>query len=253
MGYRVDEIDKRILYELVADARRTSAPMIAESVDVTPATIRHRIDQLEEHGIIQGYHAAIDYERVNGRITTQYICTASVSDRPQVMHEVLQVSGVVKVRELLAGRENLLVTAVGTDTQDMSRIARELSDLGLDLVREDIVKAEITGPYEPFVPDSTHPQMRVADFQSLSGGAEVVEFTVPEDAPITGQTLEAANESGLIDDEILVVSLERGETMLTPKGDTTIEAGDVLSLFAPDSIPEQTMRAFQPDADDIAE
>lgn len=253
MGYRIDEIDKRILYELVADGRRTSAPMIADPVDVTPATIRHRIDQLEDEGIIQGYHAAIDYEQVNGRITTQYTCTAPVSDRQRLMQEALEISGVVNVRELLAGQENLVITAIGTDTQDMSRISEELTELGLELVQENIVKNEVTQPYQPFAPDSAHQPPRIADFRSLSGGAEVVEFTVPEDAPIVGQTLEEANETGVLADEHLVVSLERGDAMLTPKGDTTIEAGDVLTLFAPESIPDRTAQAFQADSDEITE
>src|SRR6056297_1459226 len=103
MSYRIDEIDQRILYHLAADARNTSAPMIAEEVDVTPATVRHRITQLEDHGIIEGYHAAIDYEATNGKLTTQFTCTAPVSEREQLAADALTVSGVVHVRELMAG------------------------------------------------------------------------------------------------------------------------------------------------------
>lgn len=251
MSYRADEIDRRILYELVADARRTSAPMIADPVDVTPATIRHRIDRLEDHGIIQGYHAAIDYERIDGRITTQYRCTAPVADRQRLMREALQISGVINVRELLAGRENLMIMAVGNDTQDIARISRELSDIGLDLVQEDIVANEITQPYHGFSPDSTQHRPLLADYQSLSGDAEAVEFTVPEGAAIAGQTLEAATDSGYLTEEMLVVSVERGDTVLTPSGGTTIETGDVLTLFAPNPVPDRTIQAFQAESDGV--
>jgi Trk K+ transport system NAD-binding subunit len=81
----------------------------------------------------------------------------------------------------------------------------------------------------------------------------VVESTVPEDVPIAGQTLEAADENGLLADEHLVASLERGDEMLTPKEDTTVKAGDVLTLLAPGVIPDRTARAFRTDSDQIPE
>lgn len=245
MSYRIDEIDKRILYHLAADARNTTAPTIADEVDVTPATIRHRISQMEEAGVIQGYHADIDYERTESRIVNQFTCTVPVADRRRLAREALQVSGVVHVRKLMAGRENLVVTAVGTGTEDITRIARELSNLGLDLEREDIVQDEQFQPYLPFGPDDDGARQSLADVQSLTGGAEVIEFTVPEDAAITGTTLESANESGLIDDESLVISIERGDAVLTPKGDTVIEAGDVVTVFAPESVSDRIVAAFE--------
>lgn len=54
MANRLDEIDKRVLYHLAADARDTSAPAIAEEVNVSAGTIRNRIRQLEADGTIKG-------------------------------------------------------------------------------------------------------------------------------------------------------------------------------------------------------
>jgi len=39
MGYRLDQIDKRIIYRLVEDARRISAPDIADELDVSSGAI----------------------------------------------------------------------------------------------------------------------------------------------------------------------------------------------------------------------
>lgn len=245
MGYRIDEIDKRILYHLVADARNTSGAMIAEKVDVTPATIRNRIKQLEEHGVITGYHAEVDYERTDGQTTVEFTCTADPSERQRLAQEVLGVSGVVEVRELIAGRENLRVTAVGPDNDDVSRIARELSELGLAIESQAIVHDEVTQPYQPFAPEEGQGSASLTDFRSLAGGAEVVEFTVAETAPIAGHTLAEANDAGLLPDDILVIGLERGETMLAPGGESTIQAGDVVTLFARDALPDRTLEAFE--------
>lgn len=244
MGIRIDNIDRRILYHLAADARNTTAPTIAEKVDVTPATIRHRIQRLEEHGLLQGYHADVDYERADGLTHVEFTCTASPQDRQRLAQSCAEISGVVNVRELTSGQENIRITALGRDSDDISRLARELSDLGLEVDQQAIVHGEFTQPYQPFAPDEGTGNASLTDFRSLSGGAEVIEFTVSEDAPAAGATLAEANDSGLLPDDALVISLERGETIQAPHGDTTIEAGDVLTLFARDSLPDETIDAF---------
>ncbi|MFB6092833.1 MAG: TrkA C-terminal domain-containing protein [Haloquadratum sp.] len=244
MGHRIDDIDRRILYHLARDARNTSGSMIADKVDVTPATIRNRIHQLEEHGIIRGYNAAIDYERSDGLTQLEFTCTAPPADRQRLGTECTDVSGVVRVRELTTGRENLRITAVCTDSDDISRLTRELSDLGLSIDHQAVVHSELTQPYQPFAPEEAGQTASLTDFRSLSGGAEIIEFTVSEDAPIAGQTLAEANRSGLLSDDILVISLERGETIEAPNGDTTICAGDVVTIFARDSLPDETLTAF---------
>ncbi len=109
MNTQLDEIDKQILYELAADARNTSAPMIAEKVDVSSATIRNRITELEESGIIEGYHAAINYEQCEGRLTNLFSCHAPVKDRRELIQQALQIPGVVGVSELRTGQRNVQI------------------------------------------------------------------------------------------------------------------------------------------------
>lgn len=244
MSYRVDDIDRRILFHLAADARNTTAPTIAEKVDVTPATIRHRIQQLEEHGLLEGYHAAVDYERAGEFTQVEFTCTASPEDRQRVAQDCAEISGVVQVRELTSGQENLRVTALGRDSDDISRLARQLSELGLAVDEQAIVHDEFRQPYQPFAPDEGSGNASLTDFRSLSGGAEVIEFTVSEDAPVAGSTLAEANDSGLLPDGALVISLERGDTIRAPNGETAIRAGDVVTLFARDSLPDETIEAF---------
>jgi DNA-binding Lrp family transcriptional regulator len=244
MEHRVDEIDKRILYYLGGDARNTTAPAIAGEVDVTPATIRNRIQQLEEAGILRGYPADVDYERIEGRTKYLFTCTVPVTERERLAQAALDVSGVVNVRELLAGRSNLRVVAVGVDTQDLSRIAGELSDLGLEVEDEDVVEHEHFRPYQPFGPDDEPTGPSLTDFVSLAGDAEVVEFTVSEGAAVAGLTIEQAVDEGVLVDEMLVVGIERDGEVLTPKGDTELRVGDVVTLFGRDAIERETLEAF---------
>lgn len=244
MDYRADEIDKRILYHLARDARNTAAPAIADEVEVTPATIRNRIRQLEEHGILRGYHADIDYERIGGRVTYQFDCTAPVPDRDRLARAALEVSGVVTVRELMTGHANLAITVVGVDTDDVSRIASELSDLGLEIEDEGVIEEEYHHPYHPFGPEDEPAGPSLTDFMSLAGGAEVIEFTVSEGAPIAGMTIEEAVSEGLLADEMLVVGIEREGEIITPKGETDIRPGDVISLFSRDPLEKDSLWVF---------
>lgn len=244
MKGRIDEIDKRILYHLAADARNTSAPMIAEEMDVTPGTIRNRISQLEENGIITGFHAQIEYERVEGRIVNLFICTAPVAKRDRLASRVLDIPGVVNVRELMAGQRNLHVIGVGTDTNDITRIASKIANLGLEIEAEDIVQQEATQPYDPFGPENGRTEPSLADFVSLTGGAEVLEVSVAESAAIDGKSLSQADEDGTLPEDILVVGIERDDDVLTPKGDTRIEAGDIVTLFSPEETSKPAIEAF---------
>lgn len=245
MDYRVDEIDKRILYHLAADARNTAASAIAEGLDVTAGTVRNRIEQMEDRGIVTGYTAEIDYERVEGRLTNLYVCTAPVSDRERVAAQALTVSGVVDIRELQAGRRNLHVVGVGADTDDLGRISTELANLGVTIEAEHLVQNRRSHPYHPFDPENGRRRAELTDFISLTGSAEVIESSIREEMPIAGRTLAEANERGLFDDEVLVVGIERDGEVVTPDGNTRIEAGDVVTLFSREELDVDSIEGFQ--------
>lgn len=244
MSQRLDEIDKRIIHALQQDARNTSAPMVAEEMDVSPGTIRNRINQLEAAGIIKGYHADIDYERCENRLTNLFVCNTAASDRENLAKQALTVPGVVNVRELRTGRGNLQIKAVGEEMSDLTRIAHQLSKLGLEIEDEDLIQEEYFTPYEPFGPDGAKKQGVMTDMVSLSGGAEVIDVTVSPDAPIVDTTLREANEKSLLGDEVLIIAIEREDEMITPKGDTHIRTGDLISVFGRDGVPESTLESF---------
>ncbi|WP_235271266.1 TrkA C-terminal domain-containing protein [Halorubrum saccharovorum] len=79
---------------------------------------------------------------------------------------------------------------------------------------------------------------------SLAGGAEVVEFTVSEGANIANKTIEQAVKEDMIADEMLVVGIERDGEILTPKGSTQIQPGDILSLFSKEPLSKSSLDGF---------
>ena len=242
--YRIDEVDKRILYYLATDARKAGAPDIAGEMDVTAATVRNRIRQLEQHGILNGYLADIDYKSIDGYVTYQFRCTAPIPERKRLAQTALEISGVISTRELMDGSSNLVITAVGPNTDNIAQVALEISNSGLEIDDESVIEDEHHHRYTPFGPDDVPKSPSLTDFMSLAGGADVVECTVSEGAEVAGVRIKQAVADGLLTDEMLVVGIERDGDMLTPKGETVIQTGDVVSVLSKEKLNTDALPVF---------
>lgn len=244
MDQRIDEVDERILYYLMQDARHTSAPDIAEKVDLSAPTVRNRIRSLEEDGIIEGYHAHVNYERADGRLTNLFECSTSATDRQEMAQRVLEVPGVVNVREIMSGRGDLRIKAVGTDTDDLTRISQDITALGIEIDDEDLLRREYFRPYARYGPRELEKISPVTGVAGLAGDAEVVEVVVREGAPIAGKTLQEANDENLVTSDVLVVRIDRGDDAITPTGETRIREDDFVTVHSRSGITDDTLAAF---------
>jgi len=74
----------------------------------------------------------------------------------------------------------------------------------------------------------------IVDFMRIGDEAEVFEITVEPNAPVAGKTLTEAADDGLLEDDMLVVAIERDDASapITPRGNTRIEAGDLLTVYS---------------------
>jgi DNA-binding Lrp family transcriptional regulator len=153
----LDSVDRSILYYLQQDARRTSSNDIAEKLDLSSSTVRTRLNKLEESGIIRGYHIDIDYDLAGYPLYTKIICTAPVTDRDVLANQARKVNGVTAVREIMTGKRNVYVNAIGKSHDDLNRIAEDLDELGLDIVDEQIIRDEYVCPYHGFLDGEAEP------------------------------------------------------------------------------------------------
>jgi DNA-binding Lrp family transcriptional regulator len=154
----LDSVDRSILYYLQQDARRTSSNDIAEKLDLSPSTVRTRLNKLEDSGIIRGYHIDIDYDLAGYPLYTKIICTAPVPERDDLANRARDVRGVTAVREIMTGKRNVYVNAIGENHDDLNRIASELDALGLEIVDEQIIRDEYVCPYHGFLDRGVDPQ-----------------------------------------------------------------------------------------------
>ena len=64
----IDEIDLKILEVLIRDARLSSR-QVADKVGVSVGTALARIRRMEREGIIKGYSAIVDHEKLGYQLT----------------------------------------------------------------------------------------------------------------------------------------------------------------------------------------
>ncbi|ERH14051.1 MAG: transcriptional regulator [halophilic archaeon J07HB67] len=147
----LDSVDKQILYHLQQDARGISSSEIADELGLSPSTIRTRLNKLEDSEIVRGYHIDIDYELAGYPLYTKIVCTAPVPERDTLADRAQEIHGVTAVREVMTGKRNVYVNAIGESHDDLNRIAGELDELGLDVVDEQLVRSEYVCPYHGFL------------------------------------------------------------------------------------------------------
>ena len=153
----LDSVDRHILYYLQQDARGTSSSDIAEKLDLSASTVRTRLNKLEESGIVRGYHIDIDYDLAGYPLYTKIVCTARVPERDELGRKAREIRGVTAVREIMTGERNVYVNAIGRDHDDLDRINRELDELGLEIIDEQLIRDEHVCPYRGFLDPEEEP------------------------------------------------------------------------------------------------
>jgi len=74
--FALDEIDKKILVELLTNSNRSNRE-IARAINVSAATVINRIQRLESAGVIKDYTVMLDYERLGFELTVIMEVTVS--------------------------------------------------------------------------------------------------------------------------------------------------------------------------------
>ncbi|MFC6826842.1 potassium channel family protein [Halopelagius fulvigenes] len=74
----------------------------------------------------------------------------------------------------------------------------------------------------------------IVDYMRVGDEAEVFEIRVAESAPVAGKRLDEAAKNGHLPGDVLVVAVERSgaDGPITPRGDTEIREGDLLTVYS---------------------
>jgi DNA-binding Lrp family transcriptional regulator len=126
----LDAIDRRILQELQADGRMTNVELARRAGISAPPCLR-RVRRLEEAGIIRGYHADSDPQRLGWEITF-FAIVGLDSQKEAVLSAFDQlVAGWPEVREchMIRGGGDFLLRLVARDTTHENQLTQRLTGL----------------------------------------------------------------------------------------------------------------------------
>ncbi|MCU4743740.1 Lrp/AsnC family transcriptional regulator [Halobacteria archaeon AArc-m2/3/4] len=147
----LDDTDKAILYLLQKETRTSlTHDEIADRIDVSSSTVSNRLQRLKERGILVDYQPKIDYEAAGAPHHVLFVCTAPISQRTELANEAIEIPGVVDIRELLVGTQNLHVEVVCLDTTSVETVAEALDELGLTIDHSEILRREYARPFDHF-------------------------------------------------------------------------------------------------------
>lgn len=128
---KIDNINKKILYLLQKDARKTYKE-IANELKRSETTIRDRIKAMERVGIIQGYTALIDKTALGLNFFAMIFGNPNSStELDKVTEKIKRVKNVLRVYQI-SGNKRLAIFMVAPSYKDLKEIIRtQLLPLGL--------------------------------------------------------------------------------------------------------------------------
>jgi len=123
----LDETDVKILKALTLDARLSSR-QIAKQCDVSIGTALSRIRKMEAEGIIKGYSALLDQEKLGYELTVVTEITVSKGRLLEMENEIARIPNVCCVYDL-TGLADAAIIAKFKNREDLSKFTKHLLSL----------------------------------------------------------------------------------------------------------------------------
>jgi Lrp/AsnC family transcriptional regulator, leucine-responsive regulatory protein len=125
----LDDIDRKIICALVADAR-LSFRDLGEQIHLSPNATAERVRRLQESKVISGFHAKVDRARLGAPIDA-YIDIRLRSETSASSFEIwaIKISGVMTIA-IVTGEFDCRVRVACRDQADLMRLVEELRSSG---------------------------------------------------------------------------------------------------------------------------
>ncbi|QCS42436.1 TrkA family potassium uptake protein [Natrinema versiforme] len=177
-----------------------------------------------------------DPERAD-RVASEYDCLVLNDDA--TAHDALLDAGIEKADALISTTDrdptNIMVCLLGQE-HEVPTIVSVVHDPEHMNVFRQIGVNTMENPQELIAEYLYRAVARpaIVDYMQIGEQAEVFEIRVTENAPIAGKTLIEAADEDLLSEDVLIVAIERDgqDQPITPRGETTVQAGDLLTVYS---------------------
>ncbi|MCE4945406.1 MULTISPECIES: Lrp/AsnC family transcriptional regulator [Streptomyces] len=127
-GYSPDDADRRILDVLQHDGRVGNAEL-ARSVNLSPSTVAARVRRLEESGVISGYAAVIDPERV-GLPVLAFVRLRQTGGTGQPFRDLLADTPEILEAHHVTGENALFLKVAARSMKHLEEVSGRIGALG---------------------------------------------------------------------------------------------------------------------------
>jgi len=120
----LDETNVRILKTLLSDARLSSR-QIAKQSGVSIGTVLSRVKKMEKEGIIKGYSALLDQEKLGYELTVVSEITVSKGRLLEMENEIARLPNVCCVYDV-TGLIDAIIVAKFKNREELSKFTKRL-------------------------------------------------------------------------------------------------------------------------------
>jgi DNA-binding Lrp family transcriptional regulator len=120
----MDDVDRKILTELLRDCRR-SYRAIARKADVSVGTVLSRIRRMEKNGVVKGYAALLDQEKLGYQLTVLAEITVSRGKLVEMEQAISKLPNTCAVYDI-TGLTDALVIAKFRNRDELSKFTKSL-------------------------------------------------------------------------------------------------------------------------------
>lgn len=126
-GERIDGFDRKVLSLLQEDARLTNNDL-SERVNLSPSQCSRRRQRLEEEGLIRGYKAVLDRDRLGFSLVNVISVTLSTHNRDNARRFADLLTRLPEVLEAhaLTGEMDYFLKVVTPDLPSLSRFVNDV-------------------------------------------------------------------------------------------------------------------------------
>ncbi|OAN37471.1 Lrp/AsnC family transcriptional regulator [Mycolicibacterium iranicum] len=119
-GVAIDDVDRRILTALHADARMSNSSL-ADLIGIAPSTCHGRVRRLQEMGVIRGFYADIDPAAIGLTLQAMISVSLQANSRGKIRSFIQTIRRKPQVMDVyfLAGADDFILHVAARDTDDL--------------------------------------------------------------------------------------------------------------------------------------
>jgi DNA-binding Lrp family transcriptional regulator len=116
----LDDVDRRILAALHADARISNSAL-ADAVGIAPSTCHGRVRRLQDIGVIRGFYTDIDPAAIGLSLQAMISVSLQSNARGKIRNFIQHIRSKPQVMDVyfLAGADDFIIHVAARDTDDL--------------------------------------------------------------------------------------------------------------------------------------